>query len=68
MPCFIRGDIVFFLGLWFIQYVTLTLGTYFFSVLCREELAPFSPCGAVPGPAPSVRLIIIIDIFEIDEN
>ena len=55
LPCFIRGDIVFFLGLWFIQYVTLTLGTYFFSVLCREELAPFSPCGAVPGPAPSVR-------------
>ena len=31
---------------------------YFFAVLCREELAPFLPCGAVAGLAPSVRLII----------
>ena len=45
----------FFLGIWFIHSITLTLGTYFFAVLCREELAPFSPCGAVVELAPSVR-------------
>ena len=52
----------FFLGIWFIHSITLTLGTYFFTVLCREELAPFSPCGAVAGLAPSVRLIYKIKI------